>query len=410
MKVFHLSTFSFEGGAAKAAARLHKKLISIGIDSKFYAFRITNNFEHLYASKAFIGINFFKKFYPYIDSVLLKLLWKKANTPWTIGLFGSQLNEINKVPSNFIVHAHWIGAGFLSLNSLKKFKTKLVFTLHDSWLFTAGCHLPYDCDKFKRKCVNCPQLGNQANWLVKYLFNRKKEFFEVMKPIVVCPSKWMFDQAKESALLSECEIRYIPNSVDTSTFKPRIDDFKKNTDSFTIGFSALHALVDSNKGFNIFLKALEFIKEYTDIKNIIIEVIGAEKDHLNDVTLPFPVKFYGVIDSDSELAAIYSGADIFCVASKTESFCQVAAESIASGTPIVCFDTSGLKDLVIDGRTGYLAKPFDYKDLAFKIIQAYDNQDQLLAMSIFSRKYALENFDSNLVAKKMISLYNEIVL
>jgi glycosyltransferase involved in cell wall biosynthesis len=407
VKIFHLSTFSFEGGAAKAAARLHKMLRNANVDSRFYALRITKFFDALYSPNIFFGFKLFKRLRPYIDSLPLRLLSRKKNTPWTIGLLPSRLVEIGSEKGDLVVHVHWVGAGFVSLNSLRIFKNKLVFTLHDSWLFTAGCHLPYECDKFKTKCSSCPQLGHQANFLVQYLFDIKKSFLSEMNPVIICPSRWMLSQAKESSLLKECDIRYIPNGVDVNIFSPQ-QNFSKDNYFFVIGFSALHAIVDVNKGFHLFLSALEYIKSTRDISNILIEVIGANESDLVDISLPFPAKFHGIIESDYDLAAIYSTAHIFCVPSITESFCQVAAESISSGTPVVSFATSGLKDIVIDKQTGFLAKPFDYKDLAGKILMAYDDRVQLNLMSQIAREYAVDNFDAKLIATNMHTLYAEI--
>ena len=69
------------------------------------------------------------------------------------------------------------------------------------------------------------------------------------------------------------------------------------------------------------------------------------------------------------LLKIYSMADCTIVPSLVESFGQVASESISCGTPVICFETSGLKDIVKDKISGLVAKPFSVSSLCEKIQQ-----------------------------------------
>ena len=62
--------------------------------------------------------------------------------------------------------------------------------------------------------------------------------------------------------------------------------------------------------------------------------------------LGFPVHYLGKIDDENKLALLYSSADVMIVPSTEEVFGQTASESLACGTPVICFDTTGLKDLV----------------------------------------------------------------
>ena len=54
------------------------------------------------------------------------------------------------------------------------------------------------------------------------------------------------------------------------------------------------------------------------------------------------------------LADLYSAADLFVFASKTETQGMVIAEAMAAATPVVALDADGVRDLVRDGHNGLL--------------------------------------------------------
>jgi glycosyltransferase involved in cell wall biosynthesis len=69
----------------------------------------------------------------------------------------------------------------------------------------------------------------------------------------------------------------------------------------------------------------------------------------------------------SELARAYASADIFAFPSTTESFGNVVLEAGASGLPSVVAAEGGVMNLVVDGITGYIARPKDAIDFADKM-------------------------------------------
>lgn len=96
------------------------------------------------------------------------------------------------------------------------------------------------------------------------------------------------------------------------------------------------------------------------------------------------------------------------VPSLQESFGQTASESMACGTPVVAFAHSGLLDIIDHKITGYLAKPFETKDLARGIewILNHNNFDEI---SKAARKKIIYEFDSRIVVQKYIELYDSIL-
>jgi glycosyltransferase involved in cell wall biosynthesis len=79
------------------------------------------------------------------------------------------------------------------------------------------------------------------------------------------------------------------------------------------------------------------------------------------------LQFLGRLTTD-KILAYYSSATVFAFPTPGEDFGLVPAESLSCGTPVIVWgDGAGPTEQIIDGVTGYLAKPYDKKDFGHKI-------------------------------------------
>jgi len=124
--------------------------------------------------------------------------------------------------------------------------------------------------------------------------------------------------------------------------------------------------------------------------------------------LDFNMNFMGHFHDDISLRLFYSAVDMLIVPSRKEAFGQTASESLACGTPVVAFGSTGLLDIVDHKYNGYLAKPFESEDLAngINFILNSTNYEKLCDNA---RNKAVKEFDSNVVAQKYIELYSDIL-
>ena len=81
-----------------------------------------------------------------------------------------------------------------------------------------------------------------------------------------------------------------------------------------------------------------------------------------------------------------------------------------SGTPVVAFDATGLKDIVDHQQNGYLAKPFDVEDLARGIAWVLEDEERLQKLGVNGREKVEQNFTVEIQANSYMSLYNELSL
>jgi len=118
----------------------------------------------------------------------------------------------------------------------------------------------------------------------------------------------------------------------------------------------------------------------------------------------------GYLDSTEDLRAAYSAADVFVAPSRMDAFGKTLVEAMLCGTPVVCFDAGGPKDIVEHRVTGYLAEPFSPEDLARGIRWVLEQSPGVQAdMCRNAQSQARERFDSRVIAEQYLELYRDIM-
>ena len=91
-------------------------------------------------------------------------------------------------------------------------------------------------------------------------------------------------------------------------------------------------------------------------------VLVGDGPYLKDLKTILPDACFTGYLAGLELAKAYASSDIFVFPSTTDTFGNVVIEAFASGLPAVVSDTGGPRELVEDGRTGYITKSLDADD------------------------------------------------
>ena len=409
MRVLSVNTFDLEGGAARAAYRLHKALLSQGMDSLMLVqFKSSDDFTVVGPQtplKKLLGkLRFF------VDSLPVRFYSKRGKNPFSACWvpFSDLVYKINVLKPD-VVHLHWVAGGILRIEDLVKIKVPIVWSLHDNWGFTGGCHIMWECDRYKQSCGACPRLASiDENDLSRRIWFRKKNVFSKLPTIkIVALSKWLTYSARQSSLFKNHEVICLPNPINTELFSP-FDKYQARVlfnlpkEKKLIAFGAMNATSDINKGFKELSDALNYLSSDYELV-----VFGASKPQTSQ-GFKQRVHYLGYLNDDVSLRILYNAADVTVVPSLQEAFGQTASESMSCGTPVVAFGATGLLDIVDHLITGYLAKPFDSQDLANGInwILENENSEQL---SRSSRNKVMRDFDSNIVSKKYIELYKSIL-
>lgn len=410
MRVLIISKYDNDGGAAIAAHRLHLALKELGKDSLMIVHKKRIKDPSIIEPKS-IFKKFLSKLTYYIDQVPVFFYKKKSKYLFTPGWYSPNhiIDEINSFNAD-IVNIHWSSKGMISIKDFSRINAPVVFTMHDSWAFTGGCHIPFDCKKYIDNCGKCPQLNSKIATDLSYksIIKKTDSYNSKSNISFVAVSKWLEECAKESHLLNKKNVHRIPNALDTNIFRPLDKNQSKahfgfKTNKRIILFGALSATSDINKGYKELCTALNKLH----ISDVEVVIFGSSRPK-EEMIKNFKTHYLGNINEYSILSCLYNASDVTVVPSKMESFGQTASEALSCGTPVVAFNATGLKDIIDHKINGYLASPYSSSDLA-NGIQWVLNNNQYDKLVKNSRKKAMNKFDSFIVAKQYIKLYESII-
>lgn len=154
----------------------------------------------------------------------------------------------------------------------------------------------------------------------------------------------------------------------------------------------------------------EIAKEMEDSVNV------ASKDRDNIIWIEKMLDKKDVIE-------LYSHADVFCCPSIYEPFGIINIEAMACETAVVASAVGGIKEVVVDGKTGILVPleqqkvaPFEpvdpekfAKDLADGVNKVIRDKNLADSMAVNGRKRVEETFDWEAIAKQVESLYRSLI-
>lgn len=261
--------------------------------------------------------------------------------------------ELDRISPD-IVHLHNLHSHNVHLEMLfsylKAKNIKIFWTFHDCWAFTGYC--PYydiaKCTKWEKTgCESCP-CRSKYSWFFDrsaMLYEKKKQLFSGLDLTIITPSQWLADQVKMS-FLKDYPVKVINNGIDLSVFYPRETDFRRKH-HLEKKFVLLGVAFGwgKRKGLDVFIR----LAERLDPEKFQIILVGT--DIKVDKQLPENIISIHRTANQTELAEIYSAADLFVNPTREEVFGLVNVEANACGLPVLTFRTGGSPEC-IDEKTG----------------------------------------------------------
>jgi glycosyltransferase involved in cell wall biosynthesis len=108
-----------------------------------------------------------------------------------------------------------------------------------------------------------------------------------------------------------------------------------------------------------------------------------------------------------ELQELYARAAVVACPSHREGFGVACLEAMAHGRPVVAGDVGGLRDLVVDGETGYLVPPRDVAALRDALRRLLDDSDLRRRLGEAGRERAGRHFSWDTVTAATLAVYEE---
>jgi glycosyltransferase involved in cell wall biosynthesis len=420
MKITHVSTLDIQGGAARAAYRLHRGLVGLGQHSRFFTVHKASTDETVHrlgvvseaTDLAHRSLQRLQR--DYIDAQRTPL----SNTLFVLPYPGYDLTAQPAIRAADIINLHWVTRlqSPTTLNRLLQLGPPVVWTLHDMWAFTGGCHYSSGCDGFERDCQPCPQLRADPHGLAAAVLGDKLAVLDP-RPTVVAPSRWLAAAARRSRLFRDTRIEVIPYSLETETFAPAPKAEARHHLGLGADTMTLLAGADNGnerrKGFHVLVEALRIcaadphFRERERRGTIALLWFGTPPDGLD--LLPLPALALGRITADERLRLIYSAADLYLLPSLEDNLPNTMLEAMSCGTPVLAFDVGGVPDVLEDHVTGRVVPAGDAPKLAQAILDGLRDDNARRKMSEACRRAMEVSHAMDVQARRYLDLYRDLL-
>ncbi len=310
-----------------------------------------------------------------------------------------------------IIHLHVINQMQINMpmfvEYVNKYHIPIVWTFHDCRAFTGNC--PYfdeiGCEQWRNGCVCCPKetpYKIKDPKCVKWQWNFRKKWFKSINNLtIITPSQWLAEFVKQSFFCdTSCKIIY--NGVDTYRFS--------NKSSFDV--RSIYGIGKETKivlGCAInweFRKGLKFFEEMTSklSDNFVVVLVGGIKEHDKSRLESIGIKLIGRTKTIQEMVAWYQEASVFVNPTLADNFPTTNIEALASGTPVVTFNTGGSAES-IDETCGIAVEKGNDEALLDAILEVCNNPEKYSRENCIKRSqcFSLKQFD------KYVELYHRIV-
>jgi len=299
-----------------------------------------------------------------------------------------------------IIHIHCLLGYYIDyetlFNYLSNSSIPVVYTVHNCWSVTGYCPNfdRINCDKYKTECNNCNigftypfSLFKQG---IKQQYHLKKHLFNSIDNLtIVAPSNWT-NSILENSFLSKIDRTVIYNGINDRDYFPS----KPKNNNFTIIFVA--NIWSREKGSYEIEKIIRKIN--TNIEVIIVGKFSANKYLKSRCTL------VNRTNNISELRNYYSSSHLFINPTLEEVFGLVNVEALACGTPIIAYNTGGVKE-IIDDNCGVCVDKYDCDSVADLI----NKQAQKYTYNYIDCVNRSRLFSKDLMVNNYIKLYKYII-
>lgn len=289
-----------------------------------------------------------------------------------------------------VVHLHNLHGHYLNIELLFNFLTKrnikIVWTLHDCWVFTGRCpHFEISgCNQWEIECNKCPK-QTLRDYPASYLWNRPKRYFKkkvntiltAKKNIVfVTPSNWLLNLLAKSSL-SECRRIVIHNGIKNNCHNNSFLPSELKLDQKKIILICVAYPFSKAKGIDHVIKISKSL-DYSKYELIIVGLKENQKKLFSD-----GIKSVGYISNPNIMSSLFSCADYFINPTLEDTFPTVNIESLMAGTPVITFKTGGSPEILSE-KTGIILERDNFGKLV-DLIQNLDKKTDFIIKECINR-------------------------
>ena len=316
----------------------------------------------------------------------------------TLAYTGTMAEQVRDSWTARLSLASLIGAGFWRvLGEQRRVAPRL---LHAHWWFPAGV-VAAATSRFSRIPFVTTMHGSDVR-LARSTAGAAKGLGLVMRAsrATTTVSTWLADEA---------------HAMTPDLPPPRVSPMPAATELFTPGGArATDRLLfvgrlNAQKGIGLLMRALAAMRTRAQL-----DVVGDGPDAesmrglASSLGIADRVTWHGALPQTA-LPDLYRRAAALVVPSRDEGLGLVAVEAQLCETPVIAFDSGGLRDIIEHGATGILVRDFSADALARAADELLGSTDHAAALGAAGRRAALAVFSPDAVARSYDAIYRGAV-
>lgn len=306
----------------------------------------------------------------------------------------------NEIDTVIIIcpHGYYLNEWAL-YNYIVKKQLRVIFTMIDEYPYLGACTNEAACNRSITGKGKCPDINKYPRSLFfdtcPYVMSKKEKYYKQMKDALFVGPEFLVNNAKKSYLGSFMKTIVLDEAIDLEMYCPQ--DYSDIMARHDIKDDAIVVLcvAPSNhphRGADYFIAAA---KHFADDSRYVFVHIGYKYGEYNSLPSNFiPISY---IEKDADVAKYYSMADILINPSIADAMSNTCIEALACGTPIACFNMTGMPYLM-DDSVGTLMPPKDVNGLIEVISKTKKKTKETVSVC---RSYALKRYDNKKWADKI---------
>ncbi len=372
MRVLHVIPYLIKGGAERLCLDMVRCLAKHkSIQVRLAVINDNNEFQAEYPEIEYVVLN---------DFIIPSILGK-----WRV-----DITSLDKLINDFnpdIIHSHLFEADLLTHY---KVDSRIIYFTH----FHDNMH------QFKnfvwKDLLNKKRLTElyEKQFMIKQYKNANNHCIAISEH-----TKDYLNEILPESLKSN--IHFLSNAIDTSLF--RNDKVRKPEKKLRL-INIASFVEKKNHKFLVDV-AFELKQRAIDFELILIGD-GVLKNEVREYAIKNGcaehIKFLGNVNSVNKLLA---ETDIYVHSATYEPFGLVLVEAMAAGLPVVCLDGGGNKDIIEQGKNGFILTEQNCKFFVNDVLEIYRNKELYSNMSTYAKTF-VEKYDINNYTDKLIELYN----
>jgi len=191
------------------------------------------------------------------------------------------------------------------------------------------------------------------------------------------------------------EVKWIPNAVDTEKFTPPEDKPSSPVVAYV-------GKLEKWKGIDTLIECFKIISKQINNVKFLVVGSGSLEDELKRTRLP--IEFLGPVPHD-EMPKIYQRTASLILPSYMEGFPVTCIEALSCEVPVVATNVGDVKEIILDGETGFVSEPSDSQGIASHTIKILKDKGLRKKLGENGRTHVKENFSYEAISDKIIEEY-----